>query len=77
MPTCIQLTGDNIKELDWLPETCAYRRIAENKPLPWWHPLRSGKRELVHELGISVRHIAVAEKDADMNNLAKYITMNW
>lgn len=77
MPTCVKITRKNVLELDWLPETCAYRRIAENKPLPWWHPLRGGRRGLVHELGISVRHMAMAEKHADMNNLARYITENW
>ncbi len=77
MPTCIQITTENVLELDWLPETCAYRRIAENKPLPWWHHLHSGKRNLVHQLGISVKHIAINEDKADMNNLARYITERW
>jgi hypothetical protein len=63
--------------LTWLPETCAYRRIAEGKPLPWWHPLRSGKRDLVHQLGISVKGIAVNEKDIDLNDLQKYSLLPW
>jgi len=77
MPTCIELTVENIKQLTWLPETCAYRRIAEGKPLPWWHPLRSGKRDLVHQLGISVKGIAVNEKDIDLNDLQKYSLLPW
>ncbi|RJQ44460.1 MAG: YcgN family cysteine cluster protein [Anaerolineaceae bacterium] len=77
MPTCIQLTTENIGQLDWLPETCAYRRIAERKPLPWWHPLRSGKRDLVHKLRVSIRGAALSEKDVDLNDLNRYIIHPW
>ena len=77
MPTCLQLTRENVPELDWLPETCAYRRIAENKPLPWWHHLRSGRHDLVHKLRISAGTIAIHEDKADMNNLAGYVTEKW
>jgi len=77
MPTCLQLTPENVPELAWLPETCAYRRLAEGKPLPWWHYLRSGKRDLVHRLGVSVRGCAVQEKDVDLDNLTRYIMDSW
>jgi len=77
MPTCLDLTCENIILLTWLPETCAYRRIAEGKPLPWWHYLRSGKRDLVHKLGISVHEIAINEKDIDLNDLQKYTIRAW
>ncbi len=77
MPTCLDLTRENIRQLTWLPETCAYRRIAEGKPLPWWHYLRSGKHDLVHKLGISVHEIAINEKDIDLNDLQKYTIQAW
>ncbi len=77
MPTCIELTVENIEQLTWLPETCAYRRITEGKPLPWWHPLRSGKHDLVHKLGISAKENATSEKDMDLNDLQKYIIQPW
>ena len=77
MPSCINLTKENIRQYDWLPETCAYRRIAEGKPLPWWHYLRSSKHDLVHQLGISVRGIAVSEKKVDLNELNRYVTAGW
>ena len=41
-PDCIALTKDNIRQIKWLPATCAYRRLAEGKKLSWWHPLKSG-----------------------------------
>lgn len=27
---CIKLTPDNVTELDWLPQNCAYRQIKES-----------------------------------------------
>ncbi len=50
---CVQLTPDVVRELNWLPPTCAYRLVAEGKKLPWWHPLVSGTPDTVHEAGIS------------------------
>lgn len=39
---CINLTYKKLKKFKWLPETCAYRRLYENKFLPPWHPLITG-----------------------------------
>lgn len=56
VPDCAVLTPDNIGQFHWLPVTCAYRTLAEDRPLPEWHPLRSGNPDSVHEAGVSVRH---------------------
>ena len=64
VPDCVQLTPATVREVDWLPPTCAYRRLAECKPLAWWHPLVSGDPETVHRAGISVRDRAVNERKA-------------
>lgn len=73
MPTCLVLTPDLVKQLEWMPKTCAYRLVAEGKDLEWWHPLVSGDPNSVHAAGISVRYRTQAEKDVDMDHLEEYI----
>lgn len=64
IPDCIQLEAAMVGRLRWLPSTCAYRLLSEGRPLPWWHPLVSGRAETVHEAGVSVRGRAIAENRA-------------
>lgn len=52
---CVGLTPENVRRITWLPATCAYRLVAEDRDLYWWHHLVSGSRETVHQAGISVR----------------------
>jgi hypothetical protein len=52
---CVNLTPETLAVPNWLPETCAYRRLAEGKSLPDWHPLVCGDAEAVHRAGESVR----------------------
>ncbi len=64
VPECIRLTPAKLKQLDWLPPTCAYVLRAEGKPLPEWHYLVSGDRESIHIAGKSVRGWTISEDDA-------------
>lgn len=66
VPDCVSLTPASLKEIDWLPPSCAYRRLSEGKDLAWWHPLVSGDPETVHEAGVSVRGRAMSERRAGM-----------
>lgn len=61
---CTQLTKENLKDFYWLPETCAYRLLAEKKDLPSWHPLVSGNPDSVKESGIMIKN-GISESDAD------------
>jgi uncharacterized cysteine cluster protein YcgN (CxxCxxCC family) len=61
VPDCIKLTPGNIRDLPWMPLSCAYRRLAEGKPLPRWHPLVTGDPQSVHRAGVSVRGKTISE----------------
>ena len=61
VPDCIKLTPWNIEALQWMPKSCAYRRLHEGRGLADWHPLVSGDPESVHRAGVSVRGQTISE----------------
>jgi uncharacterized cysteine cluster protein YcgN (CxxCxxCC family) len=73
VPDCVELTAGDAHTFAWLPTTCAYRKLAEGKPLEWWHPLVSGDPDSVHRAGISVRGRTLAERDVADEDLATRI----
>lgn len=58
IPDCLDLTA-NFSDYSWLPNSCAYRLLAEGHTLYSWHPLISGRRDSVHKAGVSVMSYAV------------------
>ena len=64
VPDCLRLTLKLVDQVRWLPETCAYRRRADNRPLPSWHYLVSGDREAVVRAGGSVAGRVISEDEA-------------
>jgi uncharacterized cysteine cluster protein YcgN (CxxCxxCC family) len=73
VPDCISIGPEDISRLSWLPQTCAYRSLAEGRGLEWWHPLVSGDPETVHAAGVSVRGWARSEKGVKPGAIARYI----
>jgi uncharacterized cysteine cluster protein YcgN (CxxCxxCC family) len=62
---CLVLSADRPEEFNWLPASCAYRRLTNGQDLPEWHPLITGRTESVHEAGVSMLGRAVSESDTD------------
>jgi uncharacterized cysteine cluster protein YcgN (CxxCxxCC family) len=66
VPGCVVITPENIEEVkEWMPGTCAYRLLAEGRPLFDWHPLVSGDADSVHKAGISMRSKTTPEFEVD------------
>ncbi len=64
VPDCMRLTLKVVKDVNWLPSTCAYRLRAEGKPLEDWHYLLSGDVEAIQYAGVSVAGRVVSETEA-------------
>ncbi len=65
VPDCVTITLADLERPGWLPYHCAYRRLAEGRPLPDWHPLVSGDPESVVRAGQRVCDRTICEDQAD------------
>jgi uncharacterized cysteine cluster protein YcgN (CxxCxxCC family) len=66
VPDCFQLSPTNVRDCWWLPDTCGYRRMAEGRDLPYWHPLLTGDRSSMDRLGISLKGRQGIRKDNEV-----------
>jgi len=73
VPDCVVLTPEAVRTLPWIPQTCAYRLIAEGKELHDWHPLVSGSPVSVHEAGMSVQNMVISETEHDGESWENHI----
>lgn len=73
VPDCIELTPETIGDYNWLPETCAYRLLAEGKDLPEWHHLVCGDPDAVHRAGISRAGRMISEERVREEDLEDHI----
>lgn len=74
VPACVTLTPENLAALDWMPESCAYRRLHEGRGLADWHPLISGTRESVVAAGVAVSADLVPEGEVADEDLEDHVT---
>ena len=78
VPDCITMTPSILADLDWLPSTCAYHLVRENKPLPSWHPLETGKKDSTIETGNSTQGKVVSEDNIHPDDIENFILEdNW
>ena len=73
VPSCVKLSPDNVGDLSWMPDTCAYRLLHEGKPLFDWHPLKTGDARSVERAGVSVKGRLVSETEIDDADLEDHI----
>ena len=66
---CFPLTAEVVRKINWLPESCAYRRLSEGRGLSWWHPLVSGNSRTVLQAEISVCGKVIPEENVDTSDL--------
>jgi uncharacterized cysteine cluster protein YcgN (CxxCxxCC family) len=76
VPNCVWLKPEDVAEFHWLPQTCAYRLVAQGKPLPDWHHLVSGDANMVHEAGISIKGRALSEDYVHPDGFEEHI-IHW
>lgn len=74
VPDCLRLTSDNLEQLHWMPNSCAYRLLAEGNDLPEWHPLIAGNHQAIRDEGISACNFAIPETElSDEDELEDYL----
>jgi uncharacterized cysteine cluster protein YcgN (CxxCxxCC family) len=75
VPDCLKLTPDNLEDIQWMPLSCAYRRIMEGRGLPEWHHLVCNDINEIHHRGCSVvgKYICESRIDNDTDDLEEYI----
>ncbi len=63
---CISFSSKDIKNMHWLPETCAYKLKYQKKNLPNWHYLICGNKQEIHQQKQSIKGMAEADTGQDL-----------
>jgi uncharacterized cysteine cluster protein YcgN (CxxCxxCC family) len=76
VPSCVQLTQDNLEQVFYMPSSCSYRRLQEGRGLPSWHPLlNKGKKSKMHQAGMSVRNKVVFDNLVEEQQYEDFIVV--
>lgn len=73
---CLQVTPAMAKNDDSLPNTCAYRLIAQGADLPEWHPLKTGDKTSAIKQGKSVADRVLSEIYVHPDGLDEHV-ISW
>lgn len=73
VPDCIQLEYKSLESINWLPSTCAYKRLYDGKKLPSWHYLNTGSKNSVIQARKSVAGRCISELDVNEDDIDEYI----
>ena len=61
------------KACDWLPETCAYRRLYFGFDLPEWHPLCMNDGGAAAKQHSAVRLMLISESDINVDEWENHL----
>ncbi|MEM8570356.1 MAG: YcgN family cysteine cluster protein [Pseudomonadota bacterium] len=74
VPDCNRLDPASLERIaPWLPRSCAYRRMKEDRGLAAWHPLVSGDPQSPHRAGVSMWGRMHAETEIDEDDWPDFI----
>lgn len=77
VPECVSLTYEKLRDMMWLPETCAYKRLYLGKPLPKWHLLITkdavATQQGMQQAGVGVAGRCVSELQVSEEELEERI----
>lgn len=73
VPDCTMVRPITPEKLTWLPDSCAYKRLAAGLTLSDWHPLISGDAASVHDAGVSVKFWAIPEGEVEVDAYQDYL----
>ncbi len=80
VPDCIRLTYDELAEMMWLPNTCAYKRLYLGLDLPSWHVLITKNelqtKQLMREQGVITAGRCISELGLSDDEIEQRI-INW
>lgn len=78
VPSCVQLTKENLKDIFFMPNSCSYRRLHEGRGLASWHPLNNnGSKQTMIDAGISAHGKTISELDVDLETQFESHIVAW